>query len=395
MLSILDSRTLTVIYVIISVNLILFFALVTSSRRKRYMKLFTIGLICPAMGFLLLSLRGFLNSFLSVIIANFLIIYGALIFSEGVTVLLKLDFHKFLARIVLVVHTLLFLYFFYVTPNVTARIVVLSAELVLIFSYIGWMFVGAYRKKPHPVRAFVAWVYVLNACFYGIRILYTLVNSPEGNFFENVDYLSLSMFFEIVFQLSRTIGVLLYVMIQYDEKLERANKVLPDLSTTDHLTKVKNLRSLMRGLDRELERVKRYDRRVSVAMIDIDHFKNVNDTYGHTIGDEVLIGIAELFQKELRKVDILGRYGGEEFLLILPESTCEEGARLLIRVQQKLKEYEWCIKDLKVTFSAGVFEVNGTNCNSGVKDIIKQADELMYVAKENGRNRVEHSCGKL
>jgi len=276
-----------------------------------------------------------------------------------------------------------------------ARILVISAELALVYGFASWLFFKDNQRRPHVVRFFVGWIYLLNALFYIFRIIFTIIDGPQGGLFTGVYYLSLTLIVTMVFLVSRTVGVLMCVMISFDEELQSANKILSELSTTDHLTKVKNLRSLMRLLERELELVKRYERSFSVAMIDLDHFKSVNDTYGHTVGDEVLVGVAKILKQELRKVDVLGRYGGEEFLLILPESTCEESAKLLMRIQEEVRKHEWYVDNLTVTFSAGVFEVNSTNCHADTKEIIKQADDLMYIAKKNGRDRVEHLCTGL
>ena len=274
------------------------------------------------------------------------------------------------------------------------RIVLISYELFTIYLYMAFLFLKLNEEKPNVVRMFVGLVYAANALFFLVRILYTAFDLPKGGLFSDVQYLSLTLLITLVFLVSRTIGVLICVLIQYDEKLMSANRILAELSTTDHLTKVKNHRSLMSGLDREVERVRRYNRSFSISMVDIDNFKVVNDTFGHTIGDEVLIGIAAIFKEELRKIDIIGRYGGEEFLLILPESNCIEAVLLVERIKERVKTNEWCVPQLEVSFSAGVFEVNSENCHSSIKEIIHQADELMYVAKRNGRDRVEHLCKK-
>lgn len=289
-------------------------------------------------------------------------------------------------------HTGLFYYLTYIEINMMLRIVLISYELFLLFLYMAFMFMKAHTSQPNEVRFFVSLVYLVNALFYLVRIMYTVFDLPSGSLFTDASYLPFTLIVTIVFLTSRTIGVLLCIMIKYDEKLMSANKVLAELSTRDHLTKVKNHRALLSGLEREIERVKRYGRYFSVVMVDIDHFKDVNDTYGHTIGDEVLIGLAKIFQQELRKVDVIGRYGGEEFMLVLPESNCYDSVQLLKRIQDRVRAHEWCVCDLTVTFSAGIYLVDNSNCEAGMKEIIQEADELMYKAKRNGRDRIELMC---
>lgn len=387
-----DSRTLSLVSVVMRFNMILLFALVTYSHKREYMKDFTIGLTLSAFGFLFLSLRDHVSIFISIIISNLLIVAGPVYFAQGIEKLVERESKWKYFILMLIAHTVLFVYLTYFYENIMLRIVLISYELFIIYLYMAFLFMKCYIAKPNTVRLFVGFVYAANALFYLVRILYTAFDLPKGSLFSDVHYLSLTLLITTVFLISRTIGVLLCVMIKYDEKLMNANRILADLSTTDHLTKVKNHRALMSGLDKEVERVKRYGRSFSMAMVDIDHFKKVNDTYGHTIGDEVLIGIANIFKDELRKIDIVGRYGGEEFLLILPESNCMETVQLLERIKKRVKENNWCIKGLQVTFSAGVYEVNSGNCHSSMKEVIQQVDELMYIAKRNGRDRVEHLC---
>jgi len=388
----LDPRTLSIVSVVIHVNMIVMFALISSNHRRSYIKYFVWSLVASGLGFALLSLRDVVDIFVSIIIANFCIISGPVLFALGIEKLLERESKlKFLVGLVFV-HTLLFYYLTYIDVNIMLRIVLISYELFILFLYMSFMFMKAHAKMPNLVRLFVSAAYFVNAIFYLMRILYTVFDLPSGSLFTDVSYLPFTLLVSIIFLISRTVGVLLCIMIKYDEKLMGANKVLAELSTTDHLTKIKNHRALLSGLDREIERVRRYGRHFSVVMVDIDHFKRVNDTYGHTIGDEVLIGLAKVFKEELRKVDVLGRYGGEEFMLVLPESNCYDSVQLLKRIQDRVREYEWCVPQLVITFSAGIFLVDRSNCEIGLKEIIQNADELMYEAKRNGRDRIEYTC---
>ncbi|HEU4641006.1 MAG TPA: diguanylate cyclase [Gemmatimonadaceae bacterium] len=172
----------------------------------------------------------------------------------------------------------------------------------------------------------------------------------------------------------------------------RADKArLEVLALTDPLTQTHNRRALMERLTAELERARRYALQLSLLMVDLDHFKAINDTYGHVVGDEVLRSVARTLQREARAVDVVARYGGEEFVVILPE-TPEEGAvslaeRIRARVGDALPisagEYGW----LNVTVSIGVATIPSPRVNSP-EELIALADEALYRAKAQGRNRV-------
>lgn len=160
-------------------------------------------------------------------------------------------------------------------------------------------------------------------------------------------------------------------------------------SNTDFLTGVLNRRAFYTHADQQLGVAQRYGRAVSVVLFDIDHFKRINDTYGHQAGDVVLIGVSQCVAQLLRKVDVLARYGGEEFIILLPESDLVQAASVADKLRVALEE---CVFDIegdrriKVTASFGVAALNG---GEALDRLTKRADMALYRAKRLGRNRVE------
>jgi diguanylate cyclase (GGDEF)-like protein/PAS domain S-box-containing protein len=160
------------------------------------------------------------------------------------------------------------------------------------------------------------------------------------------------------------------------------------MAITDPLTGVYNRRGLFEAGEREIQRAIRTDRPLSGIMIDIDHFKKVNDTYSHAVGDQVLQGMIELCKKQLRSTDILGRYGGEEFAILLPETDCQIAYRIAERIRQSIAETPIRTKEgeISITISMGI-----TCTREGISDVgifLDRADTAMYTAKTLGRNRV-------
>lgn len=179
------------------------------------------------------------------------------------------------------------------------------------------------------------------------------------------------------------------------DDLKRSNGLLQELSNTDHLTGLFNRRYMMEALWKELQRCIRKGGNLSFILLDIDHFKLVNDTYGHLQGDIVLKKVALLLQKELRSYDFAARYGGEEFVAILPDSTLKESVFVAERIRMAIQGTAFSdeLAELKLTASFGVasFPIEGV---STVDGFIKLADEALYRAKNSGRNRVEaHNPG--
>lgn len=166
------------------------------------------------------------------------------------------------------------------------------------------------------------------------------------------------------------------------------NARLFNLATTDGLTGAYTIRYFRTLLDHEYSRSVRYKRNLSLILSDIDHFKNVNDTYGHQIGDLILKETAAVLKNNVRDIDVVGRYGGEEFIIMLPETPKENALILADRLRKKIEDHvatDQNGKEYKVTISMGVSSFSGKET---MEELIKLADTALYKAKESGRNRV-------
>jgi two-component system, cell cycle response regulator len=171
--------------------------------------------------------------------------------------------------------------------------------------------------------------------------------------------------------------------------LANANTQLYVLATTDQLTNLKNRRFFLEKLEFEVERCRRYARPCSVAVIDADRFKTVNDTYGHHVGDKVLQVLANVLIEELRTVDQIGRLGGEEFGVLFPETRKDDALKACDRMLSRIRATKVAAEAVDVTFtvSAGLTEMvpPQDECDA----ILKRADRALYRAKELGRDRCE------
>jgi diguanylate cyclase (GGDEF)-like protein len=160
------------------------------------------------------------------------------------------------------------------------------------------------------------------------------------------------------------------------------------LTICDGLTQVNNKRYFLEFLEREMGRCHRYDRALSLMMIDIDHFKNINDTNGHLAGDYVLRELAAVIKPRVRKEECFARYGGEEFAYVMPESGGENTRKLAEKIRRLIEDHRFTFegKDIKVTLSIGVADLVGEMTEP--LQFIKLADANLYKAKKSGRNRV-------
>jgi two-component system, cell cycle response regulator len=185
-------------------------------------------------------------------------------------------------------------------------------------------------------------------------------------------------------------GVSAVQRAQVIETAKSENARLEVLAQTDPLTMVLNRRALTTRLASELDRARRYEAVLSLLMIDLDHFKSVNDTYGHLVGDDVLRATAALLQQAVRSVDVVARYGGEEFVIVLPETPLSGAVAFAERVRQQIEDHPFRAlsgERLRVTASIGVGVFPAEDVST-VDTLLAHADEALYRAKAAGRNQV-------
>ncbi|HEY9200130.1 MAG TPA: GGDEF domain-containing protein [Gammaproteobacteria bacterium] len=174
-----------------------------------------------------------------------------------------------------------------------------------------------------------------------------------------------------------------------EQKLLSAKMLAEERASQDELTNLYNRRAFFEQGKQLFKQARRYQQHVSVMMIDIDHFKNINDNHGHTVGDSVLKTIAGLLQKTIREVDILARIGGEEFAIILPQTGVEEASNLAERIRQCIEteaiQHDTLQINITASFGIAACMVEGDDLDR----LLTKADDALYIAKKKGRNQVK------
>jgi two-component system cell cycle response regulator len=193
-----------------------------------------------------------------------------------------------------------------------------------------------------------------------------------------VDPLELQARIRVHHRLTRTI-----------RELEESRKALAELATTDALTQLKNRRLFYTQAEQNLADCRRNERDMSLLVLDIDHFKKVNDTYGHHTGDEVLIRVARLLTRMVRAVDTVARFGGEEFAVLMPETNKLGAAVLAERIRSAIEKEAMVIdgRTIPVTASLGIATLAAEQVES-IDQMLSIADRRLYLAKNSGRNRI-------
>jgi len=225
----------------------------------------------------------------------------------------------------------------------------------------------ATRKKLFTYLLYISMCCFVTALLNIVHTVYILkINITAASFF-------IPMFAGILF------GLMLARIKVLSEKLST-------MAYTDSLTNIYNRLHLSHFLDAEIERVKRYGGTFSLIFFDLDHFKHVNDNFGHSAGDEVLEKVTKIVSKANRSADIFARYGGEEFIILTPETNLSGTLIHAERLRNIIEKYAFK-KVGHVTSSFGVAEFNPEKDDA--KKLLERADKALYAAKENGRNRVE------
>jgi len=227
----------------------------------------------------------------------------------------------------------------------------------------------------------------VNGNYYVVSFI--VISNTKG---EKIGYLvyyekdnTIFLFAETFLMMYGSVELALLAMLWFLISLITKSEKFKTLSEIDVLTGIYNKGKFNNVLDTELKKVRRYKRPMGLILFDIDHFKQINDTFGHQIGDYVLREIANIVKKNIRDTDIFARWGGEEFVLLAPETDLNGLKMLAEKLRKAIEEYNF-EKVGKVTASFGITEATPEDSTDSV---VKRADEALYLAKEKGRNRVE------
>ncbi|MCX5877152.1 MAG: GGDEF domain-containing protein [Deltaproteobacteria bacterium] len=201
----------------------------------------------------------------------------------------------------------------------------------------------------------------------------------KGDFSQRVEFLG---------EFSLSFNWMVEQLEAYRQRILGQNRELERLASTDPLTGVYNRRYFMAFVTKEFLRSQRYSHVFSVIQMDIDHFKKINDTHGHAVGDEVLKAFTANCLEVLRESDVLGRIGGEEFSIILPETDLSGALIVAERFRQTIADLKVYVEEQTVHFTVSIGVTNLRQDDTGIEAVLRRADEALYLAKNGGRNKV-------
>ncbi len=381
-----EIKTLSFTVALVGTALALLFVMFALYRKERGLTMYAAGFLAAVAGFILFSVQGMLPRFIGFIVANMLILFFQLSLAWGLRLNAKLApgwprrFSIYLALwlAAFIIATMVIDSFILRSVLFSGFVIIATVEFLVAFT----------RIKPALSRLVCrsAWIVtVASSLLHALRIALLLTDSSGverlmDNRLVNVYTFTFTAFFAILWA-----GLILLIDVaDLFEQLGRRNKTLEELATSDQLTGLNNRRSLDAKLDAEMERSNRYHEALSIIMFDIDHFKHVNDTWGHAVGDDVLKQISSIASALVRGPDDLFRWGGEEFLIVAPHTDLQ-GAIMLAEKLRLAIEGDTFPTVGALTASFGVAELRPAEDR---EDWFKRVDQALYCSKNNGRNRV-------
>lgn len=377
----LDLRTLSINNILISVS----FASclwIYSSHHSQFKGIRSVAcaFFISSSAFLLMGLRSYIPDFLSILLPNILLVLSMSLIHCGFVSFYQLNnrivqlFHGIMLLVMMVLAT----YFTYIDNNVNARIVLISFIVSLQCLYI----MRTLFRVHHKANLAIALSFLLFAAFFALRGFLTLSEDSLTDFMAAGLIHSVSVFVYELIVVITSFGMVWIVSY-------KVQRVLAKQASHDPLTKVLNRRALEEIVNTEHSRSLRNGVPLSIIMLDIDHFKLINDRYGHGRGDDVLVEIANILVENTRQYDCIARFGGEEFIILLPNTSLNEANIIAEGLRLKIAEYEFDLNTegcLKVTASFGVSEFD--LLKDGWLNVLERADSGLYEAKETGRNKV-------
>lgn len=373
----LDLRTIVVIAGVMGILL----ALLLDSMRRTYpasikgLREWTLAAAITVVGALLVATRGRGPDWLSIIVANMLLMSGNMLVYLGVQ---RFYGQAPATRVMLGVLTLIggaLTWFTLVEPNYGARVVLVTG-FVCCFSLAAVLLL-----VRHAGRSFPAWflivILLIRVAVAFWRFLVGLQEGPAGGLFDTSSAQMAYLMTNSLVLLAAMVGLMLLAS-------NRLRRELEHLARHDPLTGTLTRRALIDEAEQELDRCRRHGRSMVMLMLDLDHFKGINDGHGHLVGDRVLIDFVARVGEALRRSDKLGRYGGEEFVVLLPETGVQEARIVAERIRAKVQVHKPGIPAYTVSIGGAVNQAD----EGKIEALLDRADEALYKAKDAGRNCV-------
>ena len=337
------------------------------------------ALSCALVGLLLIVSRSHLPLFFGFVLANMVIFISTALLHQSIAAILESSL-RYIKLSVLLALALFSssLYFTYALPNVRACIMVRTAAVLLqVIASIVVLFRQRQPALRDPIRAVIS-VLLLFSAFQVFRLAAAMVWAPLPDPLHPHPVQAFFMLFTYILALGGGFSVIWLALCAKRNDLHL-------MATTDDLSGLLNRRAFLAVLEREFQTDERRHRQMALLLIDLDHFKSINDEHGHQMGDEVIRRVGQLLWVNTREMDAVARYGGEEFVMLLKGTGLHQAESIAERLRTQIEAMAGLPEPVRVTASIGIAMKTPDDT---VADILKRSDEALYVSKRTGRNRI-------
>ena len=345
-----------------------------------------------ALGFLIQGTRDFLPDIIAIIVGNGLLMAGFIFARRG--------YRKFFDRrpynqrgdiIVPILSIVLLLVFTYWQDRVDIRSAILAFAICWMSFRSAWELSIGITKEMRAGAWFGAiffWISVLVTAYRG----FVAITRPEEIDIFASSWTNVSLFlFAVLIVMASSFSILMMTSTRLELELKSAQAEMALLAHTDHLTGLYNRRYFMEYAQREFIRARRFNQSVSILFADLDRFKKINDSYGHTIGDKVMARVGEIIQLHVRQIDLSARFGGEEFIVLLIQGSIETMPNIAERIRKAIETDTLDMNGQQIPFTISIGATSLQPDDRSIQDVIDRADKALYSAKKNGRNQVQIS----
>ena len=392
----LDSYTVIMTYVIVNwvSTIILLMLWFRYGKRFKGIRYLFSAYIVQTIALFIALFESSLSPVLGVILPQIMVLVSLMLFIRGITRFVNIIVQAKFAIPYLTSFTVIYTYFNLVHLNINALIGWTSAFVIPLYLYLIYLLRFRVDAEHKIFTSSVRRVCELSVVLYFIRLMYAIFHTEIFDYYSAEAALDSIIFaFIQALLLIMTFAIVMMVVEKMSHENINEAKQLEEmlikkeyLATTDALTGIYNRRKIETLINEHYRMLIENQKVFSILMIDIDHFKTVNDRFGHDVGDEVLVKLSNCLRDNIRGFDSVGRWGGEEFLIILGHIGKHEAIRTAERLRNKCAEITYHEKlDINLTISIGVIEASPFK---SVHEMIKEADRMLYNAKADGRNTV-------
>ncbi len=342
---------------------------------------------CLGAGYLLGALRGFIPDSTSVILGNAIVVYCVILLYEGIEQFYNRQAYSRLNYLIFGGYLLAQFHLTYLDPNINVRVALTSWVVsFLIFRSALKLFQGGIPELRKTSRS-AGFLFLGTALLPFIRAIVALLQPARIDFFRD----PINSWFSIVFIVSMIAWTFYFFFLnsaRLELELETACTKLDVIARTDSLTNLYNRRHFDEQAEMEFKRAKRYGYTLSFLILDVDHFKSINDSNGHGVGDVVLLSLSQVLRSEVRPFDVLARFGGDEFVIMLVDTNQEQAHAIAERIRKMVEQTPlvFDFHTLTVCVSVGITSTHPADSELG--SILKRGDDALYRAKQAGRNCV-------